>query len=48
MSVINVSQVKIHVLKLFGALIDLSGQNSAPAPQRDDFRSQLWTNLFRN
>jgi hypothetical protein len=37
MSIIHVNQIRLHVLKLFGALIDVSDQNNAPAAQRDDF-----------
>src|ERR1700722_2270661 len=37
MSIIHVNQIKSHVLKLFGGLIDLSDQANAPASQREDF-----------
>jgi AIPR protein len=36
-SIIHVNQIRLHVLKLFGTLIDLSDQTNAPAAQRDDF-----------
>ncbi len=37
MSIIHVNQIRLHVLKLFEKVIDLSDQQNAPPAQREDF-----------